>query len=68
MYIAGHGKTMEPHVLTSEKSWKMLEKDVYERGLQRLTEMFLKLKTTDNGKHLKEIEAALKTLDLARKG
>uniref|UniRef100_K1R1A4 Uncharacterized protein n=1 Tax=Magallana gigas TaxID=29159 RepID=K1R1A4_MAGGI len=63
----GHGHDIKPMDLIPEHGWKMLEKNIYEKGLKKLTEMFLKLKTTDSGSHLKEIESALKTLAMARK-
>lgn len=65
--LTGHGHDIKPRDLIPEHGWKMLEKNIYEKGLKKLTEMFLKLKTTDSGSHLKEIESALKTLAMARK-
>lgn len=67
IYFTGHDQDKKPSDLIPEYGWQMLEKNIYERGLKKLTEMFLKLKTTDNGSHLKEIESALKTLAMARK-
>lgn len=65
--LTGHGHDIKLRDLIPEHGWKMLEKNIYEKGLKKLTEMFLKLKTTDSGSHLKEIESALKTLAMARK-
>lgn len=53
--------------LILEYGWKMLEKNIYEKGLKKLIEMFLKFKIIDSGLYFKEIEFVLKILVMVRK-
>ncbi|XP_061179122.1 uncharacterized protein LOC133187738 isoform X2 [Saccostrea echinata] len=53
--------------LKQEDRWEVLVKMAHEKGLKKLREMFLKLKKSDNGKHLSLIESALKTIAVASK-
>lgn len=65
--LIGYGYDIKLRDLILEYGWKMLEKNIYEKGLKKLIEMFLKFKIIDSGLYFKEIEFVLKILVMVRK-